>query len=86
MQAINVVIHIIVNNEVKYAIAPPCYPAGQAWDIGFINALNGEMMIINAFAKALPDARLELCNEYFGFYGYLSKKTNLASLLGTAST
>jgi hypothetical protein len=84
LQVLNVVVRVVVNNEVKYVLSPPNYVAGTTWDIGFVNALNGEMMLINAFRSAPPQDRLELCNEYFSFYGYLSKKANLRSILGTS--
>jgi len=82
MQALNIMLHVVVNNEVKYVIYPPSLVAGTVWDVGFINAFNGEMMIVNALTEQAPDSRLELCAEYFGFYGYLSQKPNFRSSFG----
>jgi hypothetical protein len=82
MQAMNLVLHVVVNNEIKYAIYPPCYMAGPVWDIGFINAINGELMIINSMTTELPSNRLELNQEYTNFYSFISQKPNYRSSLG----
>ena len=82
MQAVNLVLQVIVNNEIKYTIFPPCYMAGSVWDIGFINATNGELMVINAMTAEIPSSRLELNAEYFNFYGYICQKPNYRSTLG----
>jgi len=82
MQALNVVAHIIVNGELKYMIYPPSSMVGRFWDIGFINAINGELMGINAIAESAPNNRLELSNEFYAFYQYVSQKSNIRSAFG----
>ncbi len=86
MQALNILVQIIVNNEVRYTVYPPSYSEGaegEFWDIGFVNAYNGELMAINALCEETTVSRLDLCSEYFAFYGYVSQKTNYRSAFGT---
>lgn len=82
LQAQNIMMIVVVNNELKYTIYTPSFMAGEIWDIGFLNSGNGEMMIMNVMRASLPENRIELCNEYFNFFGMLAKKTNLRSFLG----
>jgi hypothetical protein len=86
MQAHNIVLQVVVNDEAKYSITPPSFMAGDVWDIGFLNGFNGEIMLINSMVAAPPQTRLEFCNEYFGLYLQISKSPNLKSLLGTYLT
>ncbi len=82
LQALNVVVHIAVNGELKYTLYPPASISGTVWDIGFINAFNGELMAVNAISETAPNNRLELSNEYFTFYGYVCQKQNLRAAFG----
>lgn len=82
MQTLNVMILVVVNNELRYTVYSPSFMAGEVWDVGFLNAFNGEMMLINVMQATLPANRLELCNDYFSFFGLLTKKANLRSVLG----
>ncbi len=72
LQSLNVIVHVVANNEVRYTIYPPACLAGEFWDLGFVNALNGEMMVVNALTCVVPDNRVELCAEFFAFYGYMA--------------
>ena len=82
LQICNIVIHIAVNGELKYTLYPPSNVAGQIWDLGFINGLNGELMTINSLAQTSPNSRLEYCNEYFAFYAFVCQKPNIKSTFG----
>lgn len=85
MRANNVQLQIILGNEIKYSISPPAFFAGAVWDIGFLNAFNGEMMIINSSAEEMPQSRLLLSNEYFNLYEIISHCSNLKNMFGKNS-
>jgi len=81
----NISLFVLVNNELKYIIpAPEFIPENynKIWDLGFINAYNGEMMLINSITNEMPATRLEFSNEYFALYSLINSTPNLKSLFG----
>ncbi len=83
LQELNTAVQVTVNNELKYTLVAPSYVSpGNVWDLGFVNACNGEMMLINAMSSTVPQSRLEFCDDYFNFYGFLSGKPKLSAVLG----
>jgi hypothetical protein len=84
MQTANMVLQVILNNQTKYTIYPPAFPSGPLWDVGYLNGVTGEMMLVNCFCPKTPASRLELFDEYLAFYGYLNRKSNLRTLFGTS--
>lgn len=80
LQARNVLLHVVVNNELKFSISPPAYMSGNIWDIGFINAIDGELMLVNTMIAKAPSSRLEWWNEFFCFYSMISRKPHIKSL------
>lgn len=82
MQAKNIMVLVVVNNELKYTIYCPAFMAGNVWDLGFINAMSGEMMVINVMRSSLPENRLELLTEYINFFGLLTRKTSYRTVFG----
>eukprot|EP00826_Nyctotherus_ovalis_P054316 TRINITY_DN7104_c0_g1_i7.p1 TRINITY_DN7104_c0_g1~~TRINITY_DN7104_c0_g1_i7.p1 ORF type:complete len:559 (-),score=139.57 TRINITY_DN7104_c0_g1_i7:123-1799(-) len=82
LQALNVVVHVILNGELKYIIYPPSNIAGTVWDLGFISAMSGELMAVNSISGVYPNDRLELCPEYLAFYNYISQQPNPRAAFG----
>lgn len=82
LQALNVVVHVVLNGELKYTIYPPSNIAGTVWDLGFISAMSGELMAVNSISNVYPNDRLELCPEYLAFYNYISQQPNPRAAFG----
>ena len=82
LQSANVIIYIVVNESVKYAVQPPLNIAGSVWDVGFVNPLSGELLAINAITNISPGNRLENHKEFLNLYSYISAKSDVRTSFG----
>eukprot|EP00826_Nyctotherus_ovalis_P002974 TRINITY_DN10597_c0_g3_i1.p1 TRINITY_DN10597_c0_g3~~TRINITY_DN10597_c0_g3_i1.p1 ORF type:complete len:615 (+),score=176.37 TRINITY_DN10597_c0_g3_i1:1518-3362(+) len=84
LQAANVVVHVIVNGSLKYVVQPPANIAGNIWDIGFVNPMNGDLLAVNSITDTSPATRLDNFKDFLSLYAYISLKPDLRNSFGFA--